>query len=113
MDAQTLSLLGTLVAFALGGLWKLTRVETALREDIHKSRDEIEEKQERYTHDIGETVAAIRQRIADVELYGANNYVRRDGFAMVQNQLTADINKLGDRIETRLSKLETKIDTKT
>ena len=112
-DVQTISLIVTLLAMSAGGVWQLSRVEKALRDDINKSRDEIEEKQERAVHDVGETIAAIRQKLADVELYAANNYVRRDGFYKVQEMLTADIRALGDKIEARFVRLETKLDTKT
>lgn len=113
LDIQTIALIVTLISYAAGIVWKLSLVEKALRSDINKARDEIEEKQQQSVHDFGETIAAIRQKLSDVELYAANNYVRRDGFYKVQEMLTSDIRALGDKIEARFVRLETKLDTKT
>lgn len=104
-----LNFVGTLIA----GVWKLSRLEVALRSDISKARDEIEQKQDTHSREFGETVAAMRQKIADVELYAANNYVRRDGFYKVQELLESSIRSLGDKIEKRLERMEEKIDSKT
>lgn len=113
LDAQTTALVVTLLGMTAGGVWKLSRVESALRKDINDSKEEVEGKQTQHSREFGETVAAIRQKVADVELYTANNYVRRDGFYKVQEQMTTDIRALGDKIEARFVRLETKLDTKT
>ncbi len=113
MDLQTVAFIASLLGMAVGGIWKLTRVETALRECINASRVDVEEKQDRHSREFGETIAAIRQKVADIELFAANHYVRRDGFTQVQAQLTSDIQHLGDKIEERFIRLEAKIDTKT
>ncbi len=113
IDAQTISIILALVGMSAGGVWQLSRVEASLRKDITAAKEEVEGKQDNHSREFGETIAAIRQKIADVELYGSNNYVRRDGFYKVQEQFSADIRGLGDRIEARFVRLETKIDTKT
>lgn len=107
--AFILNFVGTIVA----GVWKLSRLEIALRGDIEKARDEIEVRQDTKTHEFGETIAAIRQKVADVELYAANNYVRRDGFYKVQENLEGSIRALGDELKSRLERMEVKIDSKT
>lgn len=101
-----LNFVGTLIA----GVWKLSQLEVRLRGDISKARDEIEMRQDQHSREFGETIAALRQKVADVELYAANNYVRRDGFYKVQEQLTADIKALGLEIKGRLERMEAKID---
>jgi hypothetical protein len=110
LDGQTITIIIALVSFAVGGVWKLSRVESALRADITAAKDEVEEKQSQHSREFGETIAALRQKIADVELYASNHYVRRDGFYKVQEQFTADLRALGDRIEARFVRLEAKID---
>jgi hypothetical protein len=112
LDVHTISLIVTLVAMAAGGVWKLSRVEAALRIDIKQSRDEIEEKQERVSRDFGEAVAAIRQKLHEVELWTANTFLRRDSFYKVQEELKTEMKALGDKIETRLERMEEKIDRK-
>jgi hypothetical protein len=113
LDAQSVVIITALVGMACGGLWKLTRVEKALSDKIEESKEDVERKQEEHSRNFGETIAAIRQKVADVELYGANNYVRRDSFYKVQETISQDIKSLGAQMEARFVRLEAKIDTKT
>jgi (p)ppGpp synthase/HD superfamily hydrolase len=105
IDLQTIALIVTLVSMAGGGVWKLSRVEAALRKDINDAREDIESKQERQSREFGETVAAIRQKVHDVEMYAANNYVRLDGFYKVRDELREDIRELGVQLNKRLDKM--------
>lgn len=108
----------TLVAGLLGliirGVWNLSRklgnVEKCLRDDINKSRDEIEQQQDRHSREFGETVAAMREKIREVELFCRDTFVRRDSFYMVRDDLVTSMNSLGDKIEARLERMEKKID---
>lgn len=115
MDVQTftlvISLILSLITVAAGGVWKLSRVEQALREAITQSRDEVEQKNEKHIHDVGESLQAIRQKMSELELDMSKNYVRRDGYYKERAELSADIKELGDRIEKRLDRMEAKIDT--
>ncbi|MGE3150338.1 MAG: hypothetical protein AB7K04_14870 [Pseudorhodoplanes sp.] len=111
-DIQTLSLILTLMGLAAGGVWKLSRVEAALRADINQSRDEIERKQERATREFGESAAAIRQKVHEVELWAANTFVRRDSFDKAQEDLKKEMKTIGDKLEARLERMEEKIDRK-
>lgn len=113
MDMQTVALIATLVTMAAGGTWKLSRVETALRKDITDSKNETEEKQGRISREFGETIAALRQHLNNFQLEVADKYVRRDGFYKVRDELASDINRLGDKLEARLARMETKLDSKT
>ena len=113
MELQLIAFIVSMVGLAAGGVWQLSRVEAALRKDIISSRDDVEANLRQGSREFGETVAAMRQKMADVELYASNHYVRRDGFFQVQTQLTEDIRLLGDKIETRFVRLEAKMDTKT
>lgn len=98
----------------LGGSWKLgqrlTDMETGLRKAISEAKLEIEVRQEDLRRELGETVAAVRQKIHDVELFAANNYVRRESFYQVKAELSSEIKVLGDRIDARMERFEKKID---
>ncbi len=113
IDTQATALIVTLIGMAVGGVWKLSRVESALRKDITDSKQEIEEKQNQHSREFGETIAAIRQKVAEVELYAANTYVRRDGFYKVRDELSADIKTAVADLKADLRRMETKIDSKT
>lgn len=93
---QFFVILGTVV-------WKLAQVRTDLLAAIDMSGKEIDERIDAQSRQFGETVAALRQKITDVELYVRDNFVRRDSFY-------TNIQELAKRIETRIDRLETKID---
>lgn len=101
------------VATIIIGTWKLGQLQLAIGDKITHARSEIEDRQDSHLREFGETAAAIRQKVADVELYTANNFIRREGFYKVQEQLTGDIKTLGEKIETRLLRMEVKLDSKT
>lgn len=116
MELQTLLVVGTfvltLIGFAGGIVWKLSRVETSLRADIVQARDEVEARTDKSIHDVGESLQAIRQKVTDVELDMLRNYIRRDGYYKERAELSSDIKDLGDRIEKRLDKMEARLGEK-
>jgi hypothetical protein len=112
LDSQTITLVLSLVAMSAGGVWQLSRVEAALRKDITRSRDEIEAKQDQQVRHFAENLAALRQRLHEVELWTANTFLRRDSFYKAQEELKAEMKALGDKIEARLERMEEKIDRK-
>jgi hypothetical protein len=70
----------------------------AIRNEIYKA-----------THDFGETISALKQKINDVELFGSNHYVRREGIMQLADTITA----LRSEIRADLLRMEQKIDQKT
>jgi len=112
-DVQTITLIVTLVAMSAGGVWQLSRVEAALRRDITQARDEIEARQDREVRTVGDSVAALRQKLHEVELWTANTFLRRDSFYKAQEELKAEMKTLGERLEARLERMEEKIDRRT
>lgn len=113
IEPPLVALIATLLVMTAGGVWKLSRVESALRKDITDSKQEIEEKQGKHSREFGETIAALRQHINNFQLEVANNYVRRDGFNKIRDELVHDISRLGDELKSRLERMETKLDEKT
>ncbi len=112
-DPQTAGILLTLLAMAAGGVWKLTRVEQALRKDITDSKDEIEAKHDQHSREFGETISALRQHVNIIQLEVADKYMRRDGFHIVKQEIEESMDKMGERLEKRLERMETKLDSKT
>lgn len=98
------------VGTAVALVWKLTRVEQALREAIAASRDELEAKWAAEQRIYNETLLAIRQKINDVELDAAKTYMRREGFYSVQTQFREDLKSLAEKFEDRFNRMEEKID---
>lgn len=106
LGAFALNLVGTLV----GLIWKLSRVEVSLRQTIQAERKEIDKDLEKQSREFGETAAALRQKVTEVELYMRDNFVRRDGFYKVRDELSQDIKHLGEQLHARLERMEAKID---
>lgn len=109
----------TIAGFALnlgvivvGGIWKLSQLEGSLRKAIEDSRKEIDDRIDVQAREFGETVAALRQKIHEIELHAANNFVRRDGFYKVKEELSAELRSFHDEVKDDLRRLEEKVDSK-
>lgn len=112
-----LALVTNLVTNFLSGSWKintrLSEIENGLREAIAQAKTEIEERQDAHRREMGEAIHALRTKINEVELNSAKEYIRRDSFYTVRNELASQIAGVADRMEARLVRMEGKIDTKT
>jgi hypothetical protein len=123
----------TLVIFvfnlAIAGVaaWIALIVRNAIseaRKDIDAKLDalagKVDGKIDRSSREFGETVAALREKFRELELYCRDTFVRRDGFYQVKAELSADIKAVtgmidstSAKIEARLERMEAKIDSKT
>ena len=70
----------------------------------------IDEETDNTVHDFGETVAAIRQKMTDMELWNRDTFVTKSTFDVVMQQLRSDAERLADRIDGRFDRLEAKED---
>lgn len=110
-----------LILIAVGGTWKLSRVEASINKTIFDHRREIDERivelmqeferrivenERRY----GETVAALRTKIHDVETWARDEFVRKGSFSLVAAEIKISVGDLGKEIKTRLERMEGKID---
>jgi len=93
-----LNLAGTLAVVS----WKMSRVEPtmklALKEALDETTKEIDERIDRHVRYFGEGVAAVRQKINDVELYCRDNFVKKD-------EHTSQFIQLRERIEILIGKM--------
>lgn len=117
MDARTWIELASFVLLLIlnsgAGIWKLSRVEIALHDAIAEGRKETDDRIDRQGRDVGETIAAIREKVREVELFIRDTYMRRDSFYQVQTSMEASMKALGEQIDKRLERMEAKIDSKT
>jgi hypothetical protein len=104
-------ILNILVA-VIGLTWGVAKIRDAVRTEIEEHREKFEGQIDTLRKNTGEMGAALRQKINDVELYARDTFMRRDSFAAVQAELKAQMQAMGDKIETRLERMETKIDNK-
>lgn len=117
MDPAMLAIGLTALGFVLnvivlmgGGLWKLTRVENAIKDDIAKHQKYTDDELAKLRREFGETVAAIRQKLHEVELWSRDHFVLRPAFDVALKQVTNAIEQMDEKIEARLMRMESKIE---
>lgn len=110
-----LSLMLSFVVAGAGAFLKyaLSQMEIRLRDAIDKSGREIDERIDIQRREFGESHLALRQKIHEIEVWARDTFVRRDSFYKVSDDLTNSIITLGNKIDTRLERMEEKIDSKT
>lgn len=109
-------LLNVLIA-VIGLTWGIGKIKDAVRDEMEEQRLRMEAKLENAERDIsdvslrtGEIGMAIRTKITEVELHLRDHYVRRDSFDRVISMIQDSIKAMGDKIEHRLDRMETKLD---
>lgn len=78
--------------------------------DLHSIRDELKAEITTERREVGEGLAALRQKIIDVDLDLAKNYVRRDSWHQAMNGLQESISRSDAASEQRMLRLEEKLD---
>ncbi len=107
------TILGFMLKYSLSQMeTNLAKTELKLSKAITDSRNEIDGRFEKQSSEIGETIAAIRQKITDVEIWARDHFVRRDSFYKITDDLSGKIDGIGDKIDSRLERMEGKIDAK-
>ena len=105
----------SVVGMAVKTTRAVSRAETEIRADLDAQIDNLQrdisklertsmERSDVMTRDFGETVAAVRQKVHDVEVFTRDTFVRKDSFEMVVGRLEKSIEKLGDKIEDKLER---------
>lgn len=107
-----LGFLGTAGVILVTVTWRLSIVVTELKDAIAKSRDEIEERQDRISRDFGETAAAIRQKVHEIETWARDEFVRKDSFESILTRSERTISEQFREIKDRLERMEGKIDAR-
>lgn len=121
MDSSGIALLisaGGLIVIVLdrvwGGSWKLSgklaEMEKGLRQAITESTREVEEKQERATHDFGETVAALKEHVRQLELFIRDKYMEKDDYNIQMHRQNEMAASNFNSISQRLDRMEKKMD---
>lgn len=98
------------IVLLVGGTWKLSRVEKAIKEDISKHQQYTDSEFAKVRREFGETVAAVRQKLHEVELWSRDHFVLRPSFDLALAGVTKAIENMDEKIELRLARMETKIE---
>lgn len=109
---------GTLVAlvFGTGGIvWKFSRIEKenrewaeALIDNLRRDTLQLERegvgRAEALRQETGEVGHALRSKIHEVETWNRDTFVRKDSFNMVISRIEGALEKMGDRLESKIDK---------
>lgn len=114
--AMLMVLLGALgfvlnvIVLLVGGTWKLSRVEKAIKEDISRHQQYTDAEFAKVRREFGETASAIRQKLHEMELWSRDHFVLRPSFDVALAQVTDAIQTMEEKIEVRLTRMESKIE---
>jgi hypothetical protein len=110
-----------------GGGWNLSKnlqaVETRLTSALNETKNEIEERidstknefetrQERATHNVGDSVNALKEHVRLFEFHVRDNYIRKDDFLIHMKQHDDFLTVNFANITQRLERIEKKQDEK-
>jgi hypothetical protein len=106
----------SLIAYAVKLTWKVSDVEKKLRDDMDAKVENMQieianevkanvERADTIRREFGETAAAIRQKMHDMETWNRDEFVRIGSFELVVARLEKSMEKLGDRFEEKLDKM--------
>lgn len=109
------------VVLAIGGTWALSRQARTIEGAIFANRQQTDGEFEKLRHELhlehddflrrfGDSLAAIRQKVSEVELWARDEFVRRDDFYRILDGINKSIAALGEKIDARTDRLETKIE---
>lgn len=123
MEGSTVAIIIAGGGFALtvilqvgGGSWrlsgKLADMEKGLRQAISDSTKDVEEKQERATHDFGETISALKEHIRQLEMFVRDRYVEKNDFAAQMQRHNELLQMNFTNISQRLDRMEKKMDVR-
>lgn len=96
------------VGYAVKITWQMSRVEKSVRDDLQheiaRLEKEARERGDTYRSEFGETCAAIRQKIHDVEVFARDNFVSKDSFESVVGRIERSFEKMTERLEGKIEK---------
>ncbi|MGJ5000594.1 hypothetical protein ACQR10_04670 [Bradyrhizobium sp. HKCCYLRH2060] len=130
LDYQLITLIIMIAGGGAGVVWRLTRVETNIRDKIAEETKVLKQDIATLTvkmaaiekqavvdldiarREIGEAVAAIRTKVHEIETWARDEFVRKNSFEAVIARVEKSLDQLGDRIDKRLERLAEKMDGK-
>lgn len=89
---------------------RITQSHKEIDDKIELTRLEFIERTNVQAREFGETVAAVRLKVQEVELFSRDTFLRRVSFYKAQENIETSITRFAEKIETRLERMEEKID---
>lgn len=99
-----------ILVLTIGGTWKIAEVKSALVDVISEAKDIVDQKQREHEAAVDQRLAALLDDLRRVELYCRDTFLRRDSFQEVNRANSESMRIMGDKIDARFDRIETKID---
>lgn len=110
-ELTALAALALNVTVAIVGLtWGLGKIRDTVRDQVDKGRIALDEEIEALRREFGETAAAMRQKITEVELWSRDHLVGKNSFGIVTDRISDELKNFAERMDRRLERMEAKID---
>lgn len=84
-----------------------------LQRDVARLEREAMARGDIYRQEFGETAAALRTKIHEVEVFARDHFISKDTFTSTIGRFEKALDNLGDRIEKRFDKFAERIDKMT
>src|SRR5689334_15871740 len=97
----------------VGATMGIAKIKDAVRDAMDEHRDEFDAKIEQLGRNFGETAAAIREKVHQVEVWARDEFVRKQSFEGAVSRMEKAVDDKFNGIIDRLDRMENKIDTKT
>lgn len=124
LDAISPAIIGTAIGIATGiagaisasirGTWRLASIKEEIIRKIESDRlelrDQLTLEHAEVMKQFGDSLAAVREKIVQTELWNRDNFVRRSDFATVVESINKSIDALTVRLDAGIAKIEAKID---
>ena len=96
----------------VGATWGITKIKDAVRDAIDKHREKYDDDLDALGRSFGEGMAALRQKVHELETWIRDEFVRKASFEWSANRLERTVSEQFDKLEKRLDRMEAKIDSK-
>ena len=90
--------------------WKAAEIKEKINEDLAELRVQFTAQDDAIMNQFGNSLAAIREKVVQTELWNRDNFIRRADFATVIENINKSIDALSIRMDVGLAKIEAKID---
>lgn len=85
-------------------------IERRIGEELSKMRESQVINDHELQVTFGDSLAAIRAKITEVEIWSRDTFVREKDFRPIIESMTRAIDALGDKVDGRIDRLELKMD---
>ena len=81
-----------------------------LQRDISRLEREAMARGDTYRQEFGETAAALRTKIHEVEVFSRDHFISKDTFSATVGRIEKMFESFGDRLERRFDKIDERFD---